>query len=299
VWEIAQKKELCYSATTRNAFMKACDVIDHREFQYAEKLPQKQRVIGKGLSMDWTTSVQFQLRSKHDLNEVTVLAFSVERPEDCIKNVGFCVVKDHDSEHVCPSFQPEGIGFGDLDPFRFPLEKDFTYTVVVYSKVEDLKGDFGVCLFTPKGSNQPTIKEAKDFKTVVKASGEFKDKTACGSSVIKGNPHFLLTCESKKETEVLVMLHQVTGDVSAIVFDNNRIVPAKFYVGMYVLDGKKEFTKSEKWHNSKDVYIRLTMGGSKQTEFTIVPSTRLPEEEVQFELSARSDGKLTLKAQKS
>ena len=299
VWEIAQKKDLCYSATTRNAFMKACDVIDPREFQIAEKRPQKQRVIGKNMSTDWTTATQFQLRSKKDLNEVTVLAFSLERTDECMKQVGFCVTKDKDSEHVCPSFQPEGIGFGDIDPFTFPFEKEFTYTVCVYSKAEELKGDFGVCVFTPKGAGQPTVKEAKSYKHSAKANGEWKGKTACGSSTIKGNPHFTLTCESKKETEVLVMLHQKTGDVSSIVFDDNRIVPAKFYVGMYVLDGKKEIDKSTKWHNSKDVYLRLSMGGDRSSELTIVPSTRMPEEEVQFELSAFADVKLGLKSEKA
>jgi hypothetical protein len=295
VWEIAQKKDLCYSATTRNAFMKACDVIDPREFQYAEKNPQKQRVLGKGLSTDWTTTTQFQLRSKKDITEMTVLAFSIERTDECMKQVGFCVVKDRDSEHVCPSFQPEGIGFGDIDPFKFPFEKEYTYTVVVYSKFEELKGDFGVCVFTAKGSAQPTIKEGKPWKVVSKANGEWKGKSAAGSSVLKGNPHFTLTCEAKKETEVLVMLHQKTGDVSAIVFDDNRIVPAKYYVGMYVLDGKDEYAKSEKWHNSKDVYLRLTMGGDKPSELTVVPSTNKEGEEVQFEMSAHSDSKVSLK----
>lgn len=45
---------------------------------------------------------------------------------------------------------------------------------------------------------------------------------------------------------------QKTGDVSAIVFDDNRITPAKLYVGMYVMNGRNEYAKSERWHNSKD-----------------------------------------------
>jgi len=294
-WEVAQKKEMCYSATTRNAFMKACDVIDPREFAIAEKLPQKQRVLGKGLACDWTTSTQFHLRSKKGIDEVTVLAYSIERTEECMKQIGFCVVKDKEEVHNLPSFQPEGIGFGALDPFKFPMEKDFSYTVVVYSNSEDLKGDFGVSIFTPQGSPQPTIKEAKAWRHVAKVSGEWKGKSAVGSSVLKGNPHYVLTCESKKATDLIIMLQQKTGDVSAIVFDDNRIVPAKFYIGMYVLEGTKEAQKSEKWHNSKDVYIRVTMGGDHPSEYVIVPTTRMPDEELEFELSAWSDGKVAWK----
>lgn len=164
-WEVAQKKDLCYSATTRNAFMvtssfftefnccqKACDVIDPREFQIAEKTKQKQRSLGKNLSADWLTATQFQLRTKKDLNEVVVLVFSIERTDECMKQVGFCVVKDKPSDYAVPSFQPEGIGFGGLEPFRFPMEKEFTYTIVPFSKDDSLKGDFGVAVFTPEGS---------------------------------------------------------------------------------------------------------------------------------------------------
>eukprot|EP01127_Copromyxa_protea_P021921 TRINITY_DN765_c0_g1_i1.p1 TRINITY_DN765_c0_g1~~TRINITY_DN765_c0_g1_i1.p1 ORF type:complete len:621 (+),score=146.55 TRINITY_DN765_c0_g1_i1:43-1905(+) len=296
-WEVAQKKDLCYSATTRNAFMKACDVIDPREFQIAEKVPQKLRVLGRDLSTDWTTATQFQFTTKKDISEVVALVFSIDRPEDCMKNVGFCVVKDNSSEYEIPSFQPEGIGFGGLEPFRFPMEKDFTYTIVAFSKDESLKGEFGVCLFTADGAPQPTIRESKKWKNTTEVKGEWKGKTAAGSSTIKGNPHFTLTCNSKKAVEVLVMLSQKTGDVSAIVFDDNRITPAKLYVGMYVLNGKKEHYKSERWHNSKDVYIRVQMGGDEPSELTIVPCTRLPEEELEFELSAFSDAKISLKKQ--
>lgn len=297
-WEVAQKKDLCYSATTRNAFMKACDVIDPREFQIAEKTKQKLRVIGKDISPDWLTGTQFQLRTKKDLNEVVVLVFSIERTDECMKQIGFCVVKDKPSDYAVPSFQPEGIGFGGLDPFRFPMEKEFTYTIVPFSKDDTLKGDFGVAVFTPEGSAQPTIKEAKKWKHTTKAKGEWKGKSAAGSSTIKGNPQFTLTCDSKKEVEVLVMLQQKTGDVSAIVFDDNRITPAKLYVGMYVLNGKKEYVKSDRWHNSKDVYVRVKLGGESPSEVTIVPCTRLPEEELEFELSAWSDAKVSLKAAK-
>lgn len=109
-------------------------------------------MLGKDLSNDWTTGTQFQLRTKKDLNEVVVLVFSIERNDDCMKNVGFCVVKDKPSDYTIPSFQPEGIGFGGLDPFRFPMEKEFAYTIVPFSKDENLKGDFGVAIFTAEGS---------------------------------------------------------------------------------------------------------------------------------------------------
>jgi hypothetical protein len=41
--------------------------------------------------------------------------------------------------------------------------------------------------------------------------------------------------------------------VSAIIFDDKKIMPSKFYVGMHVLDDEGNvIAKSEKWHNSKE-----------------------------------------------
>lgn len=40
------------------------------------------------------------------------------------------------------------------------------------------------------------------------------------------------------------------------------------------------------------------MGGESPSELTIVPCTRLPEEELEFELSAWSDAKVKLQATK-
>lgn len=109
-------------------------------------------MLGKDLSHDWLTATQFQLKTKKDLNEVAVLVFSIERTDDCIKQVGFCIVKDKPSDYAIPSFQPEGIGFGGLESFKFPMDKEFTYTIIAFSKDESLKGDFGVAVFVPEGS---------------------------------------------------------------------------------------------------------------------------------------------------
>eukprot|EP01126_Amoeba_proteus_P038588 TRINITY_DN4032_c0_g1_i8.p1 TRINITY_DN4032_c0_g1~~TRINITY_DN4032_c0_g1_i8.p1 ORF type:complete len:519 (-),score=152.68 TRINITY_DN4032_c0_g1_i8:209-1765(-) len=299
-WEVAQRKDLCYSATTRNAFMKACDVVDHREFQIAEHVPQKQRVTGTNLSTDWTTATQFIMKCPKDLLSITVLAYSVERTDDCIKQVGFCVVKDKSLVHTVPSFQPEGIGFGGLDPLRFPMEKEFTYTICTYSTEPELKGDFGLCIFTPNGSPQPIITEAVPWKHIVSLDGEWKGKTAVGSAKIRGNPAYSLVVDCKEEHEVLVMLHQKTGDVSAIVFDENRIMPAKFYIGMYIVDAtgdnlEQEMMKSEKWHNSKDVYIRFSVGGKHSKNLLVVPCTRMPDEELEFTISVHCDASFTFK----
>jgi len=54
--------------------------------------------------------------------------------------------------------------------------------------------------------------------------------------------------------------------------------------------------KSPRWHNSKDVYLRLTMGGEAPRELLIVPTTRSAGEEVTFTLSAYSDAKIALVA---
>jgi len=96
------------------------------------------------------------------------------------------------------------------------------------------------------------------------------------------------------------MLAQKSKDVSAIVFDDNRIVPAKFYIGMYVFpvgNTKQELAKSSKWHNSKEVYLKCRIGGDFKN-VVVVPSTLMPGEEVDYEISAFADSKISLKKNK-
>lgn len=77
-----------------------------------------------------------------------------------------------------------------------------------------------------------------------------------------------------------------------MVFEGHKIMPAKFYIGLFVFKGKKEIIKSDKWHNSKDVYLRVKLAPGE--EYTIVPTTRMEKEESDFTLSVFSNAQISL-----
>jgi hypothetical protein len=275
--------------------MKACEVSDPREFPLQQKLPVKQRVEGTGLSADWTTATQFILYGHPDVTtEATVLLYPEARTDDYHKQIGFCVIKDNERVHELPSFQPEGIGFGGQEAFKCVMEPESTYTVCSYCNDKELYGNFGLCIFQREGRKELNVVKAKKWKNTAQIDGAWKGETAAGSSNAFKNTHFLVTVDS--DAEVYLMLHQKSKDVSAIVFDDNRIVPAKHYIGMYVVstDKKAELAKSSKWHNSKEVYLKVNLSGDNRTAI-VLPCTVMPGEELEFEIIAFSDAKVSLK----
>jgi len=90
-----------------------------------------------------------------------------------------------------------------------------------------------------------------------------------------------------------------SSTISPRMFDDNRIVPAKFYIGLHVLasDKKTVLTKSAKWHNSKEVYLKVSVGGDNQNVIAI-PSTLIAGEEIDFEIIVKSDAKVSVKKNK-
>jgi len=299
-WEVAQRKDLCSSSQTRNQFMKACDVLDPREFPLQQKYPVKQRVEGDGFTSDWTTATQFIVKSKQT-TDVTFLLYPVARTDEWQKQIGFCVIKDDEPHHTLPSFQPEGIGFGGSESFTCVVEPEHTYTVVSFALDKELEGKFGVCFFQRKGREELKIVAAQKWSHTTSLSSAWKGDNAAGSSMPSAwkNTRYVVTCDSDKEQDCYVMLGQKSKDVSAIVFDNNRIVPAKFYIGLFVYttDRKTETAKSSKWHNSKEVYLKFRIGGAHKS-LLIVPCTVMPGEELEYELSVFCDSKVSLKKEK-
>jgi len=276
--------------------MKACEVSDPREFALQQKLPVKQRVEGKDLSDDWATATQFILSGNKDVTEATVLLYPENRTDDYHKQIGFCVIKDNEPVHELPSFQPEGIGFGGQEALKFVMEVENTYTVCSYCNDKELHGNFGLCIFQKEGKQELTVTPAKKWKHTAKIEGAWKGDNAAGSSNKFKNTPFIVSTDGVGE--VYLMLHQKSKDVSAIVFDDNRIVPAKYYIGMYVMsaDKKTELAKSAKWHNSKEVYLKVNLEGSDSA--IVLPCTVMPGEELEFELTAFSDVKVQLKKAK-
>jgi len=295
IWEIAQRKDLTSSSQNRRIFMKQCDAIEPREFALSQKYPIKQRITGNDFSTEWEKTTQFVITAPDPGRQITILVYSDTRTDDCSKEVNMCIVKDKlgmiDS---VPSFQPEGIEFGTLGIFNFFCEPEFSYIVCSYSTNKALDGDFGMCVFQEKGEPVKVIK-ANKWQHVISLESEWKGST-CGGSALPGaksNPNFILTAE--KDTKCFVMVHQKTKDVSAIIFDEKRIMPAKFYLGVHVLDEDGEIhAKSEKWHNSKEVYLYVDLKAKKK--YTVLPSTRNPEEECEFTISIYSHAKTVLTA---
>jgi len=223
------------------------------------------------------------------------------RPEDYQKHIGFCVIKDNETVYTLPSFQPEGIGFGGSESFKFVCEPESTYTLCSFNTEKELNGAFGFCLFQKAGCPEVKVTTGKKWKNTSSIESAWKDENAAGSAMPSAwkNTTYTLSCESEKEVPCYLMLAQKSKDVSAIVFDDNRIVPAKLYIGIYVYtaDKKTEIVKSPKWHNSKEVYVK-TMVGGKNPSLLVIPCSLHPKEELDYELRVFSDNKVSLKKNK-
>jgi len=149
-----------------------------------------------------------------------------------------------------------------------------------------------MCVYQEKGEPVKVV-GANQWEHTVKIESEWKEETARGSALPEANknPNVILTTE--KSGNVFLMIHQKSKDVSAIIFDEKRIMPAKNYVGMHVIgDDGSIVAKSERWHNSKEVYLYVTL--EKKKKYIILPSTRNPGEEGEFILSCHSHHKCTL-----
>jgi hypothetical protein len=269
--------------------------VDRREFEIMQRTGQKQRFLGKNLSKDWNTATQYSITVEKS-TWASMLSYSEIRNENCEKLVAFCLVRGTDYHRV-PSFQQDGIGFGSFKPFEVELEPKFVYTLVTYCTDDSVKGNFGICIFTKKGSPKLNVKEAVEWKCSVQEKGEWKDDTAGGSAEYKlNNQKFLLTNKDKKTAKVLVMLRQINKTFDALMFADggHRITPSKFYVGFYVYneDVTKILTQTEKWTNSYDVnmFVDLDPGQS----VVVIPTTEKEEQEMAYEVHAYSDSKLTL-----
>jgi len=289
-------KDICTSSNNRSSFMTATDVVDPREYEIGAELPYKQRFVGKNLSTEWHTATQFILTCKKEL-KVTLLGYSNTRTQECIKQVGFCVIKGYDSVHNMPSFQQEGIGFGSLKPLEVHFAPEFIYTIISYCTKDELAGDFGVCAFYKKSSEGPIeCHEGVDFKYHKSEKHSWKGKLAGGSANVKSNPRFALKSKAKEENEIMIMLKQIQKDVSNIFAEGGeRIVPTKYYVGFYVYDSdmENEITKTPQWINSFDVYHRIKLKHGKSV--MVIPTTRKEGEQLDFELHCYADGEIDLK----
>jgi len=300
VWDIAQRKELCYSTTSRVAFMRATDSVDKREFSIMQQTGQKQRITGKDVTKDWNTSTQY-IFTVDQPTKVVILAYSEKRTDNCEKLVAFFVIQGTERVYRMPSFQQESIGFGSLKPFEYELVPDYAYTAVTYCTDDSVAGDFGICVFTKKGTPLVHAVEAIDWPHHSQATGSWKDDTAGGSAKDKmNNEKFILRNKDKKTASVLVMLRQVNKSVDALVFADggHRVTPSKYYVGFYVYDEgvKKEINKTEKWINSYDVYMSLNVEAGESV--VIIPTTQKEGEEMEYEVHAYSAQKVEIKKKK-
>jgi len=296
-WEMSQRKDICYSTSTRNAFMKATGVADWREFELAPKFKSKQRFDGKNLSADWRTATQFTFTVKAD-TKACFLIYPVNRVEDYEKKAVACIVQHQQPSLQVVTFQQQGIGFAAAKPLEFNMEPEFAYTACPYAMEEPLNGDFGLVVFTNNKAGV-TMLEPKKWKYHVEIESKWKGSTAAGSIKPLDNPHFALDVPGEGDQEVLVMLNQKSKDVSGSLFgDGSRIIPAKYYTGFFVFDKtvNKEVDKTEHWLNSFDVTKVLTLEGGKM--FTIVPTTQKEGEELEFVLHAYSQAKVSLKQKK-
>jgi len=259
-----------------------------------QKFGQKTRVTGKHMTKDWNSSTQFTL-TVEKTTKVSILGYSVTRTDNCEKLVAFCLVVGKDLHRV-PSFQQEGIGFGSYKSFETTLQPDTVYTAVTYCTDDIVQGDFGLCIFSKKGS-KITVQEALSWKCHLNCKGQWLDETAAGAAGNRlNNQNFQLSNKEKKPAQVLVMLRQINKTFDALVFADggHKITPSKYYVGFFVLSLEmKDITQTDKWTNSYDVYKFLDLEPGQTV--VIVPATQNEGEEMAYEIHAYSDSKITLK----
>lgn len=301
VWELAQRKDMV-NTEPRKAFMEELKVHDPREFLYKRDFTGKIAQPGLDVHHDFTTSTQYTISVKKDMEVVLLITPEDRLQSDSIDKVAFVLCQSSQGNHKEPDFSRDAIAFGGKTCLKITLEPDHHYTVLPYVKNNSFKGKYTFVLLHKEDDDKSCkLKELKPWKYCETVEGRWKKKTAGGAqqnSTWLNNPQYELTLPQEDDVRFMVYLAQEPDDIQLRLPEGGdlRKMPYDFNIGFFLMDrgAAKVIDQTEKFLNARGTHKEFVIDCTKHNHLTIMPSTWNPGEESEFTLKVFCDSTITL-----
>lgn len=207
--------------------------------------------------------------------------------------MGYCVITGAEGKHKEPSLS-ETIDYGSVNAFEATIEPDIYTILVPYAKTKDQGGKISFLIYT-KPEDKLDTKLLQPWQHSVSIQGEWKGGKAGGCQNERKtwhkNPFFSLIIPKKENVELAVVLSQ--KEMSSAVLTPYKVIAYEYYVGFYLYDAdvSTKIGQVKKWKNSREVLQHFLLDGTKQRQYTIIPTTFDAGQETSFELMVYSDEK--------
>eukprot|EP01102_Stenamoeba_stenopodia_P011595 TRINITY_DN3581_c0_g1_i1.p1 TRINITY_DN3581_c0_g1~~TRINITY_DN3581_c0_g1_i1.p1 ORF type:complete len:616 (-),score=199.53 TRINITY_DN3581_c0_g1_i1:140-1987(-) len=285
----------------RKAFLRACSVVDEREFPLRKVFPKKKYLEGRNLSIDWKDNPQFAVVTQPGTSKIRILMHYDYEDKTVLpmEKIRFMVSQTTQGIHKEPSYQQGHLGYGTNDPFEINIPEDKVgqqnfYVLMPSSKTPDVTGYFDMIVYA---DGDFEANELQPWKHSSKIDGEWTADQSAGSkenSNWLSNPQFLLKAPAGQEKlPVCVHLAQAKAALDLIPF---QVTPYQFWIGFYVIDKERTgiLHSTKQFLNSQDVYLHFDLDTTKATEFIVVVATHKPNQLTTFTLTALSDEEVTV-----
>jgi len=288
----------------RKAFLKACNVMDEREFPLRVKFPKKKYIEGKNLSTEWKENPQFVIETQPGTKHIRLLMHYdyEDKTVKAMEKIRFMVSTTTQGVHTEQSYQQGHIGYGALEPFEINIEEDRVneknhYLVLPSSKSPDVRGYFDLIVYS---DGDFEVNQLVDWKCVTKVDGEWTNEKSGGAidndqlNWLK-NPQVKLTAPAGHEKlPVCIHLAQAKAALDLISY---QVTPYQFWIGFYIcsadfMNEPLYFTKQ--FLNAQEVSLHVDLDTTKANEFVIIVATHKPNQLTTFSLHAFSDVPLSL-----
>lgn len=285
----------------RKAFLRACNVIDEREFPLRKDFPKKKYVEGKNLSTEWKSNPQFAIITPPGTRKVRILMHYdyEDKSVKPMEKIRFLVSSTTQGVHKEPSYQQGHLGYGTNDPFEIDIDEEQSkvtnyYVIHPSSKTPDVNGYFDLIVYS---DGDVEVNELIEWKHTATIEGQWTAEKSGGSKENAEwlqNPQFILTAPGGHEAlKVCVHVAQAKAALDLIPF---QVTPYQFWVGFYIIDkdmlGILHYTKQ--FLNSQEVFLHFELDTTKATEFVVLVATHKPNQLTNFTLNAMSDVPLQL-----
>jgi len=196
------------------------------------------------LDYDWRESSQISVQV--DIPTEVCILMTVTCDDETIKvhkECGFFFVLSDEGKHKEVSFVQGAKDICTIKPYEGTLEPDNIYSLVPFTKIDDVEGKFNFLIYTKKGEDVK-VNQLKDWKHVVSEKGEWsKNKGTAGGcqnhESWEENPKFRLTLPKDEDCKFCVLLEQGSDSSvknSRLAVSEFQIVPYSIGIGFYVYD---------------------------------------------------------------
>eukprot|EP01087_Luapelamoeba_hula_P008966 TRINITY_DN2282_c0_g2_i1.p1 TRINITY_DN2282_c0_g2~~TRINITY_DN2282_c0_g2_i1.p1 ORF type:complete len:579 (+),score=120.46 TRINITY_DN2282_c0_g2_i1:524-2260(+) len=285
--------------TTKEIFMTAVGVEDYLEIALLQEWKHRIRVEASGLDFEWQKSPQFAINASEP-TEVMILVHHIDQLDN--HNIGFCVIKGKYGEHKEPSLT-ELVGHGSNNkPFLAECDPDLKTIVVPYAKSKEQPDRISVLVFC-KTKGIISVTTPAEWKCTQTVKGQWSGKMTGGCQSEENrktwhkNPFFSLHIPDKEHVPVSIVLAQRKNAMEDII--PYQTYPYDFYIGFYLFDAEVETMIGQvpKWKNAREVICDFVLDGTKNRQYTLIPTTFKSKQETTFTITVHSDEpKVILKA---